>query len=72
MTWFNCFRYEGEYLCSVMDGQLLVHEQDVFTFARFLPNILIPAPLGYVKKIIAIVTIGAWACHQIQPIKIKI
>ena len=40
-----------------MDGQLLVYEQDVFTFAHFIPSILIPCPLGYVKKTNAIVTI---------------
>ena len=40
-----------------MDGQLSIYEQDMFTFSRFLPNILIPGPLGYVKKTNAIVTV---------------
>ena len=40
-----------------MDGQLSVCEQEMFTFTRFLPNILIPGPLGYVKKTNAIVTV---------------
>ena len=40
-----------------MDGQLSVYEQDMFTFARFLPNILIPGPMGYVRKTNAIVTV---------------
>ena len=47
-----------ESICvQLMDGQLSVYEQEVFTFARFLPNILIPGPLGYVKKTNAIVTV---------------
>ena len=41
-----------------MDGQLSVYEQDVFAFARFLPNTVIPGPLGYVKKTNAIVTVS--------------
>lgn len=40
-----------------MDGQLSVYEEDVLTFARFLPNVMIPGPLGYVKKTNTIVTI---------------
>ena len=38
-----------------MDGELSVYEQNVFMFAPSI--ILIPGPLCYVKKIIAIVTI---------------
>ena len=41
-----------------MDGRLSICEKDVFGFARFFPNILIPGPLCYVKKTNAIVTIS--------------
>ena len=40
-----------------IDGQLSVYEQDMFTFARFLPNTVIPGPMGYVRKTNAIVTV---------------
>ena len=41
-----------------MDGQLSIYEQEVFGFARFLPNVLIPGPLCYVKKTNAMVTVS--------------
>ena len=48
-----------ESICvQLMDGQLSLYEQDVLTFARLLPDILIPGPLGYMNRTIAITLTG--------------
>lgn len=58
----------GEQICvQSMDGQLSFFHHDTPTFSCFLPDFLLPGPLGYIQQTGSLVTVNS--AHMLQVFK---